>query len=188
MYRPNLFLSCALLLAAVSSVTLSAQAAVTLSGRLINSLSGDPIPDGSLSELHGLRRYYLEVRVEELRPPRVTADGTTEPVPSVSRQEPTATDALRGRITAEAPRIQWVDRMRDAEVALSVSTIIWIDTKGQRTVHTYATLLRFGDSPGLRRVMHLGPMDGEAERHLVHIAQQFISAYLDANAPGASPR
>jgi hypothetical protein len=73
--------------------------------------------------------------------------------------------------------------MRDAEVALSVSTIIRIDTEGQRTVHTYATLMRFGGTPWLRRLMHLGPMDGEAELYLDHIAQQFLSAYLDANPP-----
>ena len=43
MHRRTLSLSCALLVAAVLSATLSAQAASALSGRLLNSLSGDPI-------------------------------------------------------------------------------------------------------------------------------------------------
>jgi iron complex outermembrane receptor protein len=60
----TLFLSCALLIAAASSATLSAQAGVTLSGRLLNALSGDPIADAT-------------VRIDELQRQSIsTPEGT----------------------------------------------------------------------------------------------------------------
>ena len=46
---------------------------------------GEPrtfIPEGSPDDLRGLRQFFIEVRTEELQPPRVDADGTTIPAGS----------------------------------------------------------------------------------------------------------
>ena len=60
MNGPTLLFSCALLVAAVSSGTLSAQAGVTLSGRLLNALEK--------KQRHGSNRIDRFVRLERIDP------------------------------------------------------------------------------------------------------------------------
>ncbi|NOT24825.1 MAG: TonB-dependent receptor [Acidobacteria bacterium] len=134
MHRRALFLSCALLIAAVSSTTLSAQAAVALSGRLLNSLSGDPIPGAT-------------VQIDELARTVVSAmDGTFrfENVPtgtyhlSVHSQ---GYSTRRTEITVSAGTSTAMDVAIDPELHFEEQTTVSGDSRSQFEVYQPTAVL-----------------------------------------------
>src|SRR5687767_14888532 len=134
MYRRIFFFSCALLIAVVSSATLSAQAAVALSGRLLNSLSGDPIPDAT-------------VQIDELALTVMSAaDGTFrfENVPpgmyhlSVHSQ---GYSTRRTEITVSAGTAASMDFAIDPELHFEEQTTVTGDSRSQFEVYQPTAVL-----------------------------------------------